>query len=50
MINCHSPRCAIIATADGIEIATNAMDGFFSSITGGMDCPPSYVEINVYTQ
>ncbi|XP_065906341.1 presequence protease, mitochondrial-like [Dysidea avara] len=37
-------RCALNATADGIEVATNAMDGFLTSITGGMDCLPSYVE------
>ncbi|XP_065906804.1 presequence protease, mitochondrial-like isoform X4 [Dysidea avara] len=37
-------RCALNATADGIEVATNAMDGFLSSVTGGMDCLPSYVE------
>jgi len=47
MINCYSPRCVINTTADGNEVATNAMDSFLSSITGGMDCLPSYVEVNV---
>jgi len=41
------PRCAFNATADGIEVATDAMDGFLASITGGIDCLPSYVEVSV---
>ena len=43
-------RCALNATADSIEVATNAMDGFLASITGGIDCLPSYVEVSVCDQ
>ena len=38
-------RCAVNATAGGLGTATNAMDGFLSSVSGGMDCLPSYVEV-----
>jgi len=37
------PRCVLNATADGIEVATDAMDGFLASVTGGIDSLPSYV-------
>ena len=39
-------RCAVNATAGGLGTATNAMDGFLSSVSGGMDCLPSYVEVH----
>ena len=38
-------RCAVNATGDGLKTATDAMDGFLSSVSGGMDCLPSYVEV-----
>ena len=41
-------RCAVNATADGLNTATDAMDGFLSSVSGGMDCLPSYVEVCSY--
>jgi len=41
-------RCAVNATADGLKIATDAMDGFLSSVSGGIDCLPSYVEVHMY--